>query len=566
MPTPSAFHRRLIAAVPSLGAAAFVVVPVIAIVALATGDDEGVWGHLVDTRLAAEMRATLLLCLGTAIVAGVSGTATAWLVSTCRFPGRAILAWGLVLPIAVPAYLSAYAYTDLLQPGGPIDRTLRAWFGEEAGRAMRIDIRSLGGAIFVLGFALAPYVFLIARDAFRRQSGAMLEAARTLGRGPWSTCLTVAIPLARPAIAGGVALVVMETIADFGAVDHFAVDTLATSVYRTWAGLDAPAAAARMSLVLLSIVSLLIVLELFVRRRRRHHGGTERCVPLRRAKLRRWSAAGAAIACAIPGLFGFVVPVAIFVTMTVRLGIDTEGGVLHRTLIEPAVNSITIGSTVALIAVTLATAAVFARRIRQRPLGAVSLRIAAGGYAIPGPVVAVGILMPLAWLDHRLAGPIAEWTGGRPGLLLTGSIAAVVIGCQTRFLAVAIAQVEAGYARVRGRVDDAARTLGAGPVRLFFGVHLPLLRGGLATALLLVFVDAIKELPITLMLQPAGYETLAVRTWKLASDERIEEAALGALAIVLLGLVAAAVLGIDRTERDASAPAPAEGEDEERMP
>ncbi|MEM6313642.1 MAG: iron ABC transporter permease, partial [Planctomycetota bacterium] len=510
-----------------------VALPVLSVLAsLLAGFDEN-WTHLVETRLGSYLWQTAVLAVGVAVIALVVGTSTAWLVTMCSFPGRGVMRWLLLLPLAVPGYLAAYAYTDALQFSGPVQTWLREIFDWGRRDYWFPPIRSLGGAVVILGFTLYPYVYLAARTAFAEQSGVALEVGRTLGRGPWHGFFRVALPLARPSIVAGLTLVLMETLADFGVADYCAVDTFATGVYRTWKGLESPTTARQLSSVLLGFVALLVGLELLARRRAKFHQITHRRTDLRPQPLGRSRGLLALAVCALPVTVGFVGPAGLFVHMAI-----TEGDArAWDVLVDHAPNTLLLATIAGGIAVVLALLVVYGRRLRQTPTTAVAKRFAGFGYALPGTVIAVGLLAPLGWLDHRL-NDLARWlTGTTPGLLITGSIVAVVIGYQVRFLGVAIALIDGGLGRVRRGMDDAARALGSGGWRLLVRVHLPMLRASLAAALLLVFVDVAKELPATLMLRPFNFETLAVRVYQLASDERLEESAFGALAIIGIGLV-----------------------------
>ncbi len=547
---PPVFRTLLLGFWPTVGivAALCVALPVLTVLASVFADSDGEWQHLYDTRLLDYATNTLLLAGGVCAITTVVGTGTAWLTTLCDFPGRSAFRWALLLPLAVPAYLGAYAYTDVLQYSGPVQTALRDLFGWESRADYWFpDVRSLPGAIIILSLALYPYVYLAARTAFIEQSGCALEVARTLGRGPWRSFWSVALPLARPSIAAGAALVLMETVAEFGAVEYCAVDTFATGIYRTWLGLGSMTAAAQLSACLLGAVAILVIVELISRRNARFHQATQRYRVLPSYRLSWPRATLAVAACALPVLLGFVVPAALFATMAWQAGdrraLELFAGHAKNTLVVAAVASV--------LAAALALAIAYGRRLRPGPTTLITARLAGLGYAVPGAVIAIGLLIPLTWLDFRINRVVTELWGRehRPGLILTGSIVAVVIGYQTRFLAVALAMIEASLGRVRTSLDDAARTLGAGGRRVLLRVHLPLLRGSLLAAVLLVFVDVVKELPATLILRPFNFETLAVRVYQLASDERLEEAATGALAIIVAGLIPVIVLSklVDRS-------------------
>lgn len=495
------------------------------------------WKHLAETRLPLYLRNTAILAVSVCICSAIVGTTSAWLVTACDFPGRRVFHWALLLPLAVPGYLAAYAYTDVLAFSGPVQTWLREAFGWGRRDYWFPAVRSLPGAIAILTFTLYPYVYLAARTAFIEQSSCVMEVGRTLGRGPWRGFFTMALPLARPSIAAGSSLVMMETLADFGAVEYCAVDTFATGIYRTWRSLEAPTAAAQLAALLLTVVSLIVLVEVLARHRARFYQMSSRGQPMRRAKLGPLGAVGAMLACGLPVLLGFILPACIFVHMAITTGDQRAVEVVT----DFGRNTLLLAGLAAVIAVGLALLVAYGRRLS----GAVSFaagKLAGLGYALPGTVVAVGLLAPLSWLDHRINDLFLAAFSWQPGLILTGSIVALIFGYQTRFLGVALAMIESSFDRIRPSMDDAARTLGASSIRLMLRVHLPLMRAGLFAALLLVFVDVVKELPATLMLRPFNFDTLAVRVYLLASDERLEEASFGALVIIAIGLLPVIVL------------------------
>ncbi|MFW5652491.1 MAG: ABC transporter permease [Planctomycetota bacterium] len=520
-----------------------VVVPLGAVMLTAFFEDDnaGAWMHLVETGLLLRYSLnTAILACAVTLAATILGAGPAWLLTAYRFPGSRLLPWAMLLPLAVPAYISAYAYTDLLQFSGPLRTMLRDTFGPNA-CAWMIEPRSIAGASAVLAFALSPYVFVAARQAFVAHATYSTSIARTLGRGPVNSFLTVALPLASPAILGGAALVLMETIADFGVADYCAVDTLATGVYRAWLGLDSPAAAARLSLVLLIIVLTLITAVHIARSRTAvpHAAATAPAEPLRLVGLRGLLAT---LACTVPVILGFIAPTVVLIFLAVNVRSDDA----TRAIVTNTLNTMSLSSFAAVIAVALGLITVYGRRVHPTPIVRGAAKLTLLGYAIPGTVIAVGVLIPLAAFDHQLNSAVAAIFGDdvRPGLLLTGSIIAITIGCQTRFLAVAVSTVDAAFLRVRPIVDHAARTLGAGPTATLCRVHLPICRAGLLTAGLLVFADVAKELPMTLLLRPFDFDTLAVRAYQFASEERLREAAVPALSVIGVGLLPVLVLAI----------------------
>ena len=532
---------------------AAVAAPIAVVVAHVGADSGGLWSHLAASVLPDYARNTLALALGVASLTCLLGVSTAWLVTLCRFPGRSFLRWALLLPFAIPSYLCAYAYTDLLQFSGPVQSALRAAFDWGRQDYWFPEARSLGGATVILALGLYPYVYLAARAAFLEQSVCVLEVGRTLGLGPWRSFVRVALPLARPSIAAGLSLALMETLAEFGAVQYCAVDTFATGIYRTFTLPDRHAltAAAQLSVCLLLFIALLIGLESLARRAARFHHTSTRYRALPSWRLRGARAALAAAACGLPVLLGFCIPFGVFLVGSWRGG-DARAG---ETFLEYGRNSLLLAATASALAVALALAVAFGRRLRSTPVTRVMTRLAALGYAIPGAVIAVGIVIPITWLDRRLAVAAELALGTAPGLLLSGTVVALLYGYQSRFLAVALNLLQAGYSRVRPTLDDAARTLGASPTRLLSKVHLPMLRSTLLAAALLVFVDVVKELPATLILRPFDFDTLAVRVYQLASDERLAEASTGALAIIVIGLLPVLVLSrmLDRSRPGSAA-------------
>ena len=519
-------------------AAAVVGLPIAAVLwTLVTPAGES-WAHLRATVLADYAANTLLLAAAVAALAAAIGVATAWTVATKEFPGRGVLSWALVLPLAVPAYVVAYVYTDLLEHSGPVQGLLREAMGWRVEDYVFPSIRSLGGAALMLALVLYPYVYLLARAAFAAQAGSLAEAARVLGAGPARAFWRVALPAARPAIAGGVALAGMEAVADFGVVEYFGVATFTTGIFRTWFALGDRAAAAQLAAWLFVVVAVLVLVEHYGRRGRFSN-------PVRRgaASPRRRLTGGrgllAAGGCALPLVFGFALPALVLVRHALAVGDPLWG----RGFADFVAASFGVATVVAIIATVLALALGYSVRLRRgRALG-VAVRLATLGYALPGAVLAVGVLMPLTALDKSLARFLNARFDADAGLLLTGTAAALVFACVARFLTVAYNACHGGLEKIHRHLDDVAQTLGATPRRVLGAVHVPLLRGAVASAVLLVFVDVLKELPATLILRPFDFETLATRVYRLASDERLPEASTAALAIVLVGLAPAVLLG-----------------------
>jgi iron(III) transport system permease protein len=497
------------------------------------GGTSATWSHLAQTVLPEYILNSLWLSLGVGIGVGTLGVTTAWLTAMHDFPGRRFFEWALVLPLAMPAYVMAYVYTDFLQFVGPLQTALREAFGWQHGDYWFPDIRSLPGAILMFVCVLYPYVYLLVRSAFLERASGMLEAARTLGMGPWRAFFAVSLPLARPAIVAGVALALMETLADYGTVAYFAVNTFTTGIYRAWFSLGDRVAAAQLAAMLLSFVLFLLMAERISRGRARYHNTTGRNRPMAGARLRGFAALLAFIGCLLPLLLGFVLPALLLLRMALAEG-DAQFG--ERFLLLSR-NSFMLAGVTAAIGVLLALLMAYGARLSKSTLASGLNRLVGLGYAVPGAVIAVGVLIPVTRLDNLLAGQWEQWFGTNPGLMLTGGIAALVYAYLVRFLAVALHTVESSLAKITPSMDDAARCLGLGQGATLRRVHAPLLRGSLLTAGLLVFVDVMKELPATLVMRPFNFDTLATQVYTLASDERLAEASTASLAIVAVGLL-----------------------------
>ncbi|MCE8005265.1 iron ABC transporter permease [Halomonas sp. MCCC 1A11081] len=523
-----------------LSVAFVVALPVMVVLAHIVMPTEGVWQHLASTVLGRYVGNTLYLTVTVGLGTMIIGTGTAWLVVMCRFPGRRIFEWALLLPLAVPTYVIAYAYTDFLQYAGPLQTWLREVFEWGRGDYYFPNIRSLGGAATLITLVLYPYVYLLARAAFLEQSVCVLDVGRTLGRGPWNLFATVAVPLARPAIVGGVSLVLMETLNEFGAVQFFGVDTFTTGIYRTWFGLGEQVAAAQLAACLLLFVFLLILLERWSRGKRQYFHTTNRYQQLPEYRLHGWRAAAAFAACALPVLIGFLIPSGLLAQMAI-----TTGDALWGTrFLGFAWNSLKLAVIASLIAVGLAVILSYGVRLHDSPLTRIATRIASMGYAIPGSVIAVGILIPFAWLDKSVNTWLHAHYGMIVGLIFSGTAFILIYAYVVRFLAVSFNTVEASLGKVTPSMDAASRTLGQTPAGTLKRVHTPIMRGSLFAAGILVFVDIMKELPATIILRPFNFDTLAVRAYSLASDERLAEASTASLAIVAVGIIPVVLLSM----------------------
>ncbi|MFC6689059.1 ABC transporter permease [Jhaorihella thermophila] len=503
----------------------------VAITAL-TGGTETI-SHLMQTVLPRYTLTTLALVAMVAAGTFALGVGAAWLVTMTRFPGVRLFEIALVLPLAFPAYVLAYAYTHLLDHAGIVQSTLRAVAGWGPRDYWFPEIRSLPGAAVMLILVLYPYVYLLARAAFIQQSATAFLAARALGRTAWGAFFRVSLPMARPAIAAGVLLAVMETIADFGTVAYFGVQTFATGIYTAWFSMADRAAAAQLALFLLGFALLLAVTERIQRGKARYHEAGKRHTRMPPEELSGMAAAAAFVLCAVPVALGFLIPaIALF-----NMGLGSEQNLLSHRYLGFIRNSLILASTAAVVTVAAAICIGFYQRLQPGRRSAMAAYVARLGYAVPGGVIAVGLLVPFAAFDNALDAWMRQTFGISTGLLLTGSIWLLIGAYMVRFLASAIGAYEGGQSMVHANMDAAARSLGHSPLATLRRVHLPILTPSLLTALLIVFVDVMKELPATLIMRPFNFDTLAVQAYRLASDERLEGAAVPSLVIVAVGLV-----------------------------
>lgn len=491
------------------------------------------WRHLADTVLSQYIINSLILMLGVGTLTILLGVVPAWLVTMYRFPGSRTLEWALLLPLAMPAYIIAYTYTGVLDASGPV----QTWLRELTGWGFRDywfpEVRSLGGAIAMLSFVLYPYIYLISRAAFIEQSICALEAARTLGCGPYQTFFRVALPLARPSIIVGLSLVLMETLADYGTVQYFGISVFTTGIFRTWFGLGDSAAAAQLSALLMLFIVVLIFTEYWSRKQQRYHHTSTRYSALVQTPLSGMRAWTATAGCSLPVLLGFLVPV----VFLIRWAWQTYPGVVDADFFKLMQNSILLASSAALLATILALFMAYGKRREPGPLTRFAVNLSGMGYAIPGTVIAVGVMLPFAWVDQRIDHFFRAEFDISTGLLLSGTLVAVMFAYLVRFLAVALKTVDAGLGRVKPSMEEAGRSIGVSGLKLVRKIHIPIMRGSLLTALLLVFVDVLKELPATLILRPFNFNTLAIRAYELANEERLADAACPSLAIVLVGII-----------------------------
>jgi iron(III) transport system permease protein len=484
-----------------------------------------VWMHLWRTQLLELVLNTLVLAVGVGVGTLIVGAGLAWLVAAFEFPGRRLFEWALVLPLAMPAYVIGFAFLALFDFAGPVQSMLRRLAGPD----IRLpELRSGWGVVIMMTLVFYPYVYVVARVAFREHGAAALEVARSLGHSPARAFAAVMLPLARPSLAAGVALAIMEALADFGTVSTFGYRTLTEAVYRVWTGMFDRVAATQVASVL-----TVLLLERALRGGRRFTGGVRRG-GLPRMPLRGGRAVGAVAACSAVLTLAFVLPVGELIVWAADVGPAERA---TRGFAGLVTSTFVLAAGSALLVCTLALVLAYARRLRPSRTATVAAQFSSLGYALPGAVIAVGVLAPIAWLDGVLAA-VAEWTlGHRVGLVLTGSTAAVLFAYAVRFVAVGYQTTDAALARIPPSLDEAARSLGVSMRAVLRRVHVPLMRGGMLSALTLIWVETIKELPATLLLRPFGIKTLAIEVWERTSESLWAEAALPALAIVAVGLV-----------------------------
>lgn len=518
----------------ALMVSAIILLPAATIAVLSLKGEESIWPQLAATVLPIYVMQTIGLMAGVGILSFVIGSGTAWLITMYRFPGRRVLKWALVLPLAIPTYIAAYCFLHVFDYAGPVQSTLRAvfewsrpedyWFPE---------LRSLPGAIGVLSFVLYPYVYLTARASFLKQGAAQIEVARTLGAGIPAAFRTIALPLARPAIVAGVSLAMMECLNDIGAVEFFGVRTLSVGVYTTWLGKGNLAGAAQLAAVMLVFVIGLIALERSGRKARRLDTMSRKEVPLSGIRLHGGPALVAAIACAVPIMAGFLLPAGVLLSFALQRG----GLLTTQAFSAAAFNSISVSAIASSVILLAGLFIAYAQRLARTPAVSMAIWLVTAGYAIPGAVLGIGVLVPLAAFDNGLDAMMRRLFGVSTGLVLTGSVAALIYAYSVRFLAIALGSLEAGLGRVPPSLSAAARTLGRGPIAALVDIDLPLLRPALMSAALLVFVEAMKELSATLILRPFNFETLATLVYAQASLDQLEDTGLAALTIVAVGIV-----------------------------
>ena len=513
---------------------AIVALPVLSVLILALFPEENIWPHLLDTTLPRYLVTTLQLMAGVAFITLVIGLASAWAVTMCDFPGRKFFEWAMLLPFAVPAYVIAYVYTSLLDYAGPVQTAMRDWFGwHNAADYWFPEIRSLEGATLMIGLVLYPYVYLLARAAFLEQSPSLFAVSRSLGHSAISTFFRVVLPIARPAVAVGLSLVLMETLNDFGTVDFFAVQTLTAGLFDTWMNLGNLGGAAQIATTMLAFVVILVTLERYSRRKQQQFAARDNREPIRRFTLSRPRQWVCVAVCAVPVIFGFLLPAATLGHYAWEYFDESW----NPDFVRNTLNSLFLSGTAALTTLIIGVTLAYSRRLHDTRGMRVMMRLSSLGYAMPGAVLAVGVIVPLAGFDNWVDGILRDNFGVSSGLLLSGTAFALVFAYTVRFLAVSAGSVESALQKITPSMDMASRSLGHTPGNTLLKVHLPMLRGTLITAALVVFVDCMKELPATLILRPFNFETLATYVYQFASDEKLAHSALPALIIVLAGII-----------------------------
>lgn len=521
--------------------AAVVALPLLGIASSLFSDQRELWRHLAETQLRDIFGNTIILLIGVGLGTVVIGTGTAWLVTMCRFPGSRMLQWALLLPLVMPTYIIGYAYADLLTFAGPLQSALRAAMGWSRGDYWFPNFGSSQGVALLFTLVLYPYVYLAARAAFLAQSQSLLEASRILGNGAWRTFLRIGLPLARPAIAAGTALALLETLADFGTVQYYGIQTFTTAIYRTWYGMGNREGAAQLSMVLILIAVALVAVEYQSRGRARFTIASNLRYIAEPVRLSLSAGLAAFAACALPILLGFVVPTLHLAQLALSSGVL----VTDRQFIGDALNSLILATVAAAIIVGLAVFLSYAGRLVRRRLLHRTIAFASLGYALPGAVIAVGVLLPLAFADRGIDLLSRQVLGVPTGLLLSGTAFALIVAYTVRFLAVGMANVAPGLAAIDPAMDASARILGARPRQVLWRIHLPMLRVPALTAGIVAFVEVLKELPATLLIRPFNFDTLAVGVYRFASDERLAQAAVGSILIVTVSL--APVILLSRT-------------------
>ena len=511
----------------------FFCIPIIVICGSLFFPAKDVWVHLLDTVLIDYIFNSFTLLIGVGCISLILGVIPAWLITMYKFPMSRYLEWALLLPMSMPAYIIAYSYTGAFDASGPIQEAIRDFTGWGYNDYWFPEVRSLGGAVAMLSFVLYPYIYLLSRASFIEQSVCVLEVSRTLGCNTIGSFTRVALPLARPAIIVGLSLVLMETLADYGTVQYFGVSAFTTGIFRTWFGMDNSLVASQLSALLLLFVIVFIYLERRSRKQLTYHHTSNRYSPLLKHKLKGAHALFAFLTCFIPLLLGFIIPAGFLFDWA----IETYSGLFDKNFYILLLNTMMLAFITALLALSIALFLGYVNRNSCSVINRFLVRFVSMGYAIPGTVVAVGVLIPFVWIDNRLDEFLRLHFSISSGLLISGTLFILVFAYLVRFLAVSINTVEAALGKIKPEMDEIAKTNGLSQTGIVKKIHMPIMRGSLLTALLLVFVEVLKELPATLILRPFNFNTLAVRTYELANEERLADAAIPALAIVLIGII-----------------------------
>ena len=511
----------------------FFCIPIIVICGSLFFPAKDVWAHLLDTVLIDYIFNSFTLLIGVGCISLILGVIPAWLITMYKFPMSRYLEWALLLPMSMPAYIIAYSYTGAFDASGPIQEAIRDLTGWGYNDYWFPEVRSLGGAVAMLSFVLYPYIYLLSRASFIEQSVCVLEVSRTLGCNTIGSFTRVALPLARPAIIVGLSLVLMETLADYGTVQYFGVSAFTTGIFRTWFGMDNSLVASQLSALLLLFVIVFIYLERRSRKQQTYHHTSNRYSPLLKQKLKGSHALFAFLVCFIPLLLGFIIPAGFLFDWA----IETYSGLFDKNFYILLLNTMMLAFITALLALSIALFLGYVNRNSCSVINRFLVRFVSMGYAIPGTVVAVGVLIPFVWIDNRLDEFLRLHFSISSGLLISGTLFILVFAYLVRFLAVSINTVEAALGKIKPEMDEIAKTNGLSQTGIVKKIHMPIMRGSLLTALLLVFVEVLKELPATLILRPFNFNTLAVRTYELANEERLADAAIPALAIVIIGII-----------------------------
>jgi iron(III) transport system permease protein len=523
---------------------AFILLPIVSVIFLAVFPTDNIWPHLMATTLPRYISTTILLMISVGTLAGIIGTVTAWLVVRYSFTGSIWLQWALLMPLAIPGYVGAYALVDLLEYAGPIQSILRETFGWSSSQDYWFpEIRSFGAAVFVLSLSLYPYVYLLTRVAFRDQASSVEEVARSLGAPPFERFFKISLPLARPAVAAGVAIVMMETVNDFGTVDYFAVQTLTTGIFSVWLQSSNVGGAAQLACVVLTIVILLVSLEKLSRRRMQFFNMSSKQKKVKKIRVHGAINILAFLCCFMPVLLGFALPLVVLAEHSM----SSPHLFLDKALIDATWNTVFTGTIAAAFTVFLSIFMVFGMKSMKGKLPKITMPITTIGYAVPGAVLGVGILIPLAALDNAMADAIYFITDIDLGLIFTGTSFAIILAYIVRFFAIGQSATEAALGRISPNLEHAARSLGKNRASILNKIYLPIIKGSLGSAMLLVFVDCVKELPATLLLRPFNFDTLSTRVHEQASLEDLANAAPAAIYISLVGLCAVVLLA--RTNR-----------------